>query len=321
MKVVVVICMALLCNAVAVGAEEYMGLAWRTTPSPDGAALVYIAEHRVGRDSDYTLTLMTGLDNGVPRVTYSLTPRYRRAVKAPSGEAIAYRATDFTESSPVYVYAPEIAWPHPYPAIPVQAGLRGHVIQWSRDSEYLRLQVLSRSRFVRPIWRTVSVHGRLVPADAPADIEWVEPVEPATLPAFMTQEQPGISRDMPIVWGRDSKDVYVADDEGVWRATIGQPFVPVWRRIYAAAHTQALAMSPSGRCLVVESGDAEERDIHELYLGAGDVDIRSVGAGWGVTFEPTDDRYFYADHMGYYAVNVGEDARLVTGFSYARGGF
>ena len=68
-----------------------IGLAWNTTHSPDSVSLVYVAEERVGDDSDYTLTLMTGLAQGRPRVTYSLTPRCGRAVESPSGRAIGRR--------------------------------------------------------------------------------------------------------------------------------------------------------------------------------------------------------------------------------------
>ena len=85
------------------------------TPSPDGTSSVYVAEHRLDGTSDYTLTVMVGATSGIPRATYSLTPRYGPAVQSPSGAAIAYRAYDYTRKGPVYIYGTGVLWPHPYP--------------------------------------------------------------------------------------------------------------------------------------------------------------------------------------------------------------
>ncbi len=282
------------------------GLAWSTTHSPDGASLVYVAETRSGSDSDYTLTLMTGIEHGRPRVMSSLTPRYGPAVESPSGEAIAYRATDFTLWSPAYIYGAGVAWPHPYPALQLPSGARGDAIQWSRDGTLLRAELRYGPDMELWGWQVFTVGGKDVRGKDAADIAWAEPIGPKALPEYMTQRQPTISPDMPIVWGRDSKAVYVADEEGVWRATLGELFIPVWDRIHTAPHIQALAMSPSGQCIVVEAGSEEERDIHELRLGADGVETRSVGTGWGVAFGPVEDVYHYADYWGLYRVIVGE---------------
>ncbi|MBT3269964.1 hypothetical protein HN371_22650, partial [Candidatus Poribacteria bacterium] len=296
-----------LCGCFAVAAcasEEHIGLAWTITYAPDGTSLVYVAEHRVGRDSDYTLTLVTRMA-GVRRATYSLTPRYGPAVASPSGDTIAYVASDFSLGSPVYVFGPGLRYAHPHPALRLRASLTGDLIQWSRDGAYLRHRVPRKS--LPSHWRMFTVAGANVHRGEEPEVEWADSVEPTELPAYMTRRQPVISRDMPIVWQPDSGAVFVADEEGVWRATLGEPFMPDWAKIHTASDVQALAMSPSGDYLVVESGDAEERDIHELHLGDDGVEVRSVGVGWGVRFSPTEDTYRYSNYQALYRVVVGEE--------------
>jgi hypothetical protein len=292
--------------------DDHVGLAWRTTLSPDGESLVYVAERRVSGVSEYTLTLMEQLQEGYAGVTYSLTPRYTHIVEAPSGDAIAYFAHDSALHSPLCVYGQTRRWSHPYPAVSLATRAQGTVIQWSRDGRFVRCRI-SDSRGGRPLaWRVGVAAGSLVRKAAAADAKWVRRgTAPSDLPSFMTQRQPAISREMPIVWGHDSKAVYVADEEGVWRVTLGEPFMPVWHKVCAASNIQALAMSPSGNTLVVESGVEEEREVHELTLSADDVEVRHVISGWGVTFADGEDMYFFANYKGYYVVRPGEKPREI----------
>lgn len=165
------------------------------------------------------------------------------------------------------------------------------------------------------MWRVFTIVGEDVADDDAAAIEWPGPTFPAELPSYMTQGQPVITRDLPIVWGRDPNTVYVADEEGVWRVTLGEHFMPTWDLIHTEPHVKALAMSPSGGYLVVESGVEEVRDISELHLGADGVEARLVGTGWGVAFGPLDDTYHYADYWAFYRVLVGEEASSIKGIT------
>lgn len=234
-------------------------------------------------------------------------------MEAPSGKAIAYRATDFALGSPAYIYGSGVKWPHPYPAHQSQSGTRGDAIQWSLDSTRLRTELRFGPELHLWGWQAFTVDRFDLEEEEAADIEWADPVEPAELPAFIAQRAPVISRDMPIVWGGDSKAVYVGDDEGVWRATLGEYFMPVWELIHMASHVQALALAPSGEYLVVESGVAEERSIDELHLAADGVTARSVGTGWGVAFGPMEDIYHFANYRAIYAAHVGEEPMYVKG--------
>ena len=291
-------CTPLLCHGL-----ERVGMAHGAVHSPDGTAIAYLAEHRLDDAREYTITVMLGMDLVYPRVTYSLTPQYGTAVQSPSGSGIAYRARDFTKAAPVYRYAPEVAWPHPYPVHSHQVGMRGSVVQWSQDGAFLRLGPDV------PVfgWWAFTVDGNSVSAEDAAEITWADPVVPSDLPDFMTQRTPTVSRAMPLVWGVDAKALYVADAEGIWRATLTHPYMTSWDMIHPLAHVQSLAMSPSGELLVSLAGTGEVREVFELHIGGDEMVARNVGTGFDVTFSPTTDTYYFGNNVGYYAVRPGAE--------------
>lgn len=156
---------------------------------------------------------------------------------------------------------------------------------------------------------------------AATEIEWAEPAETTEPPEFMSQQQPAVSRGMPMAWQADSQALYVADGEGVWRVTLGEPFMPMWDMVYATEHTQALAMSPSGEFLVVEAGVGGEREIHELWLRPEGVETRLVRGGWEPAFAPEDDVYYFGSQEGFYVVRVGADPILLVPLAVNTDGF
>lgn len=118
----------------------------------------------------------------------------------------------------MFLYGKGLRAEHPYIILPLSGLLSGEKVQWSSDGAYLKFQRPNPRLLGRPTWETVSVDGTFHAYDEEVEgVEWVDRIEPMRLPEFITQEQPQVSREMPIVWGGDSKAVYVyyyADYEG-----------------------------------------------------------------------------------------------------------
>jgi hypothetical protein len=292
------------------------GLASQFTPSPDGASLVCLSERRKGRRGEYTITLVEGARHGSPTRVSSLTPRYGPFVASPSGKAVAYWGVDFGSSCQVFVFGEDLRWDLPHVILPPSSGVEGGAVEWSADGAYVRFH--ERVRLLgQPSWQVRSVYGKARREEWEVEgLEWPEPVLATGLPDFLTQEQPSVSRNMPLVWARDSKAVFVADGTGVWRATLAEPYTHIWNRIADLEHVRGLAMSPSGGHLVAECGTGEEGPIHEITLGTDGVTVEHVADGWGVRFSATDDDYYYGSYLGFYAKTPGGRRRGILPASW-----
>jgi hypothetical protein len=208
-----------------------------------------------------------------------------------------------------------------WPAISLGSRVKGDAVQWSRDGRHVRCRTSLSNGASSAERRVGTVDGIIVKPWETDGIEWAEAGVEPELPDFLSRDMPVVSPIMPIVWGRDSSALYVADSEGVWRVTLAEPFMPLWDLIYTVERANALAVSPSGGHLVVEVGAGDEREIHELRLGEDGVSGRVVGVGRGATFGPTHDVYYFGSSAGWYGVPAGGRPRELAPTDHNSSGY
>jgi hypothetical protein len=296
------------------------GLASRVTPSPHDDTFVYLAEKRDDAVSEFTLTWVQPPSADASMRAHSLTPRYGPLVQSPAGDMIAYWSVDFARGLEVFVYHCAEGQGGLSRPLSLSSGTRGHRLEWSADSGYLRLQP-ELSDAWGPFdhqsdvaWHSFSTDGMFhVHNEDVAGAEWVPPIPAEDPPAYLSQRRPTLSGDSPIVWGADPTTLYVADAGGVWRVSLGAPFMDEWSRIADMQDVRALAVSPSGRHLVVEAGRDEEGGIYEMRLDSPDSVPTRVAAGWGIRFGTDHGWYFYAAYKGLYRKRPGLAAEGLAG--------
>ncbi|MDA1192477.1 MAG: hypothetical protein O3A46_12440 [Candidatus Poribacteria bacterium] len=281
-------------------AEERKGIPYRPSISPDGKHLVFVVEQRMSDDATYDLTLLTDRgEAGRFTTIYSLTPDVLEIINSSGGNYLAYLAYDITTSYGIYYYRPdqEVAFGVNWSS----SWTRRSNLQFSTDQQYLRFLEKPSGVFTSESWHYVTNRGRdIFPNEPEPQGPWATPLEPTSVPDFLSSPQPEITQNTSVAWAGSAEYVLTADSSGIWRCRVIPLFQPKWDMLVQNENIRSFDVSRDGTKIVYEFADHDNNEglsTIELYDDQQHT-ITKIGQGWDPIFHMNDQSIFIGNLEG-----------------------
>lgn len=293
-------------------AAQYTSLVRKSHLSPDGRHNAIIVKNRYPLGSEFSLHLVTMKADGYFRLNaYSLTPRYDIFVQTPDGN-IAFVTFDTVDQYKAHVYNPkkiEIGSALEYSdnkitQVQFSKDMRTYCVYQDFSAHTLaskkqkQIAAANRAIYKRDggwIILTKEGYGRtksggIIFSDAEKEnfTEWSPIEKPKKLPQLFTQPMPNITLETQIHWSPDSNHIYVIDNTGIWRLSLGSVFFPLWTQIVKNTNISQFEVSPSGTMLLYKTKPdpkAKTDTDYLVILTGSPIGLNKLADSYALTFD------------------------------------
>lgn len=268
--------------------------------SPDGSRILFINETSDGGGHSYASLMLFDLS----REIISLTGEIKETALSPDRKIIAYIERDQYHGDSMLLMTSEgVSLNCNYH----DADSRFSLLKWSRDSKYLSFisQKASSTR------KTIVVSPQIgIAPDELANVEWQRKPEPLSPDNPLFQERPAIRADSTMIWG-DDITIYVRTADGIWKGTLGQPFIIQWKKLVDAKNIMSpISISPMNTHLLYKRTPIYTKlpEIWVLSLEEGAVPVK-IGEGERAQFTPDGENVLLVN-VGLWMISIDGNIRF-----------